>query len=251
MKPLQYLAVVTMLVGVSVPLHAHARHGSIASSQYVGGTYAWGIAWDNSNEVNATEKAIDQCREYGGSSCTEVGWFQDARRALAISNENDYGTEWGAAKASAERDALPHCRSSDNNCLTEVTRWPVPRQAGRSGRTVAEGESCHIFFTLLDEQANWSGPCADGLAAGEGEGTFEDPETERPHRKWVYRGHALRGRFHGSGWLRLWKDGKEEAVLEGEFRDGPLYDGTVINIGDCSTNTYRQGQLVHRAYNQC
>ena len=251
MKPLRYLAVVTMLIGVSVPMHAHSRHGSVVFSHHVGGTYAWRIAWDNGNAMNATEKAIDQCREYGVSSCIEVGWFQDARRALAISDENGYGTGWGATKASTERDVLPQCRSSNNNCRTEVTRWPDSREAGRSGRTAAKGEACHIFFTVLEEQANWSGPCEDGLAAGEGEGIFEEPETERSRRKWIYRGHALRGRFHGLGWLKLWKDSKEEAILEGEFREGPLYDGTVIDIGDCSTNTYRKGQLVNRTHNQC
>ena len=107
-------------------------HGSIALSQESDGGYAWGIAWSFDNRASALAEARDQCREYGGSYCAEVGWFQEACGALAIGDGNGYGTGWGHTLAEAKRDALARCRVAD--CKVEVARCSQSQEAGGKGR---------------------------------------------------------------------------------------------------------------------
>lgn len=120
------------------PLEGGPLHGSITFSQEADGGYAWGIAWSFDNHPVALAESLDKCREYGGGSCTEVGWFQDACGALAIGDGNGYGAGWGDTTAEAERDALSECRAANENCRVEVARCSKSQEAGGKGRTVGK-----------------------------------------------------------------------------------------------------------------
>ena len=120
------------------PIGRGPLHGSITFSQEADGGYAWGIAWSFDNHPVALAESLDKCREYGGRSCTEVGWFQDACGALAIGDGNGYGAGWGDTTAEAERDALSQCRAANENCRVEVARCSQSQEAGGKGRTVGK-----------------------------------------------------------------------------------------------------------------
>ena len=129
------IALAAMLATVAIPMHAaHAQHGSIAFSQEFDGSYAWGIAWDYVNAVNATERSINECRRNGGTNCMEAGWFKNACGALAIGDDNGYGAGWGDTSTEAKRDALRQCRASNDNCRIEVARCSDSRQAAGGPR---------------------------------------------------------------------------------------------------------------------
>ena len=113
-------------------------HGSIAFSQDADGSYAWGIAWSFDSSTGAEAEALGQCRAHDGKRCSQAGWFQEACGALAIGDDNGYGTGWGATAAAAKRDALTQCRGSNNDCRIEVARCAQSEQAGGSGRTERE-----------------------------------------------------------------------------------------------------------------
>ena len=277
-------------------------HGSIAFSQEADGGYAWGIAWSFDSAAGALAGATDQCRAYGGTSCHEAGWFEEACGALAIGDENGYGTGWGATIAEAEGDALAQCQAVNPNCRVEVARCSQSQEAGGQGRLPMEGRvaenapeqdgPCRIFFRNQTEKqfeamffaalpeeffryierdftrrADWSGPCADGLATGEGEATFEYvSHLPANSRKSIYRGHARDGHFHGPGRLKTWyhyrssevyvyrSEYDEEYVArieEGEFREGVLYEGAVIRPSYCETSIVRQGWSVRDEEGKC
>ena len=282
----------TPAVVVTESTQAEDLHGSIAFSQHDDGGYAWGIAWSFGTSVGATAESIDQCHAYGGTECREVGWFRDACGALAIGDGNGYGAGWGDTTGAAERDALAQCRAENQNCRIEVARCSHSQEAGGKGDQ-PEGDGvadwppqqvgpCRIYYTDLTEEqfeavffaplpeenfrylerdytrrADWTGPCADGLATGEGEATFEYPWNFPPDkRKSIYRGHASNGRFHGPGWLKTWKHYGEPHVYvfgisEGEWREGAFYEGTSIQPAYCQTHTHRQGQYVGTEEGKC
>ena len=113
-------------------------HGSIAFSQDADGAYAWGIAWSFDSSAGAEAEALGQCREYGGTQCAEAGWFQEACGALAIGDDNGYGTGWGATTGEAERDALAQCRAVNDDCRIEVARCAQSEEAGGAGQLDSE-----------------------------------------------------------------------------------------------------------------
>ena len=123
---------------VDVPSGSGPLHGSIAFSQDDDGAYAWGIAWSFDSSAGARAEALGQCREYGGTQCTEAGWFQEACGALAVGGGNGYGTGWGNTTAEAERDALRRCSAANDDCRIEVARCSQSDQAGGSGRIERE-----------------------------------------------------------------------------------------------------------------
>ena len=138
MKKLCWIALAGIMVGASAPLQAEDLHGSIAFSQDEGGGYAWGIAWSFDSSAGAQVEALGQCRAHGGTRCAEVGWFREACGALALGDDNGYGTGWGATTAEAERDALAQCRVSDDDCRIEVGRCSQSEEAGGRGRQQEE-----------------------------------------------------------------------------------------------------------------
>ena len=113
-------------------------HGSIAFSRDADDSYAWGIAWSFDSSAGARAEALGQCRAHDGTRCSQAGWFREACGALAIGDDNGYGTGWGATAAAAKRNALAQCRASNNDCRIEVARCAQSEQAGGSGRTERE-----------------------------------------------------------------------------------------------------------------
>ena len=98
------------------------QYGSIAFEQLSGGGYAWGIAWSYDSWESARDRATRECRSTGSRNCTEGGWFRNACGALAIGDENGYGTGWGDSIALAESSAMSNCRAANQNCRVEEAR---------------------------------------------------------------------------------------------------------------------------------
>ena len=114
------VCVLTIVVVASPAAAQGDLHGSIVFSQEADGGYAWGMAWNHNSEVSAMREASVECRNAGGSSCREVGTFTNACGALAIGDDNGYGTGVGDSIAKAENDALARCRSSNSNCRIDA-----------------------------------------------------------------------------------------------------------------------------------
>ena len=97
------------------------RWGSIVFSQEPDGGYAWGIAWSFADRRSAANAAMGECRGEGGSACSEAGWFRNTCGALAIGDENGFGTGAGGTEAEAERSALAECRKVNANCRVDAS----------------------------------------------------------------------------------------------------------------------------------
>ncbi len=110
-------------------------HGSIAFSQHDDGSYAWGIAWSFETSLGANAEALAQCRAHDGTACEEVGWFQEACGALAVGDENGYGTGWASTETAARADALEQCHAVNDECRIEASECSVSEHAGGAGRT--------------------------------------------------------------------------------------------------------------------
>lgn len=252
MRMLQRLALAAMLIGLSAPLHAQDLYGSIAFSQEDDGGYTWGIAWRFGSRFDATREAVAQCRREAGTSCAEVGWFENACGALAIGSGNGYGAGWGDSTAAAERDALRQCRVSNDNCRIEVARCSDSRQAAggsgqveaavapsRSGKT--DSKSCEAWYPRTETNNSylestplglpalvWTGNCIDGKAHGHGHAVWCYPTEEDnvgiygKTTKMVYEGVMRAGKPEGAAAITN-ALGK---VLEGTSRDGIADGGT-------------------------
>ena len=222
-------------------------HGSIAFSKLSGGGYAYGIAWNAQSPEAARRGAREECAQHGGGSgCREVGGFRNACGALAIGDNNGYGTGWGATNAEAESDALSNCRAVNRNCRVEVSRCvdgdyrrrdPVVRLSGPicaelPGQYLGENHTecwqefenqrgCHWWRHHFhsDQTARWSGRCDDGLA--EGRGTLS-VSAGSEHLAWEGTGTISRGKLNGR-WNQKWADGSRRS--DAEYRDGKLQDG--------------------------
>ena len=97
------------------------RWGSIAFSQEPDGGYVWGMSWSFADRRSAADAAMGECRGEGGSACSEAGWFRNTCGALAIGDENGYGTGAGGTEAEAERSALAECRKVNANCRVDAS----------------------------------------------------------------------------------------------------------------------------------
>jgi len=112
----------SLMVVASSPTSAQSLYGSTAFSQDSGGGYAWGMAWSYGSLSEARNGAISECRRHGGTNCFEVVWFRDACGALAIGDNNGYGSGWGTSSSLAEQYALNSCRSYNRNCRIAISR---------------------------------------------------------------------------------------------------------------------------------
>ena len=235
-------------------------HGSITFSQEADGGYAWGIAWSFDNHPVALAESLDKCREYGGRSCTEVGWFQDACGALAIGDGNGYGAGWGDTTAEAERDALSQCRAANENCRIEVARCSKSQEAGGSGRTEDEhgrmaramqedipvdadsgqlcgdnmderetAQGCRYcvylgnqgpLILLRDKPTNWSGLCENGIVNGNGALSFDDGISSLVITGTISRGIPADGLWV---WLIRHPHGHMTERLESRYVKGKLH----------------------------
>ena len=119
---LVFLLLAGVLALVSVPASAQNRYGSIVFSQESGGGYAAGMAWSFDSRSAARDRAIGECRGRGGRNCSEIVWFRDACGALAIGDNNGYGSGWGTSTSIAENYAMSSCRSANRNCRIAFSR---------------------------------------------------------------------------------------------------------------------------------
>ena len=120
------------------------------------------------------------------------------------------------------RDGRPHGEGVETE---DGERRAVEYRDG----VLVEAEPCKVEFEggLFD----WSGPCIEGLAAGEG--TAAGPN-------WGYKGEAKNGKAHGTGTLTL-DDG---GWYEGEFRDGERtgHGVSMDSQGDRHEGQFRDGK---------
>ena len=216
-------------------------HGSIAFSRLDRGGYAYGIAWNAQSPEAARRGAREECaRHGGGSGCREVGGFLNACGALAIGDNNGFGTGWGATNAEAESDALSNCRAANRNCRVEVSRCvdgdyrrrdPVAQLSGPicaqlPGQYLGENHAecweefenqrgCHWWSHHFhsDRTARWSGRCDEGLA--EGRGTLS-VSAGSEHSSYEGTGRFSGGKGNGR-WTGTYADGTR---FEVEYRDG-------------------------------
>ena len=214
---------------------AGGLHGSIAFSQLDGGGYAYGIAWNARSGEAAGRGAREECERHGGGSgCREVGGFRNACGALAIGDDNGFGTGWGATNAEAESDALSNCRAANRNCRVEVSRCvdrdyirkePVAMKPFGPNWSIVENQPCQVWNYGSEEYSplTWSGACVDGKASGEGHLTFLWEGGEGS-----YKGGMTGGKAHGRG-TSIWADG---ARYEGAFRDGKFHGRGTYTFAD-------------------
>ena len=198
-------------------------HGSIAFAKLDRGSYAYGIAWNAESPEAARRGAREECaRHGGGSACREVGGFRNACGALAIGDNNGFGTGWGATNAEAESDALSNCRAANRNCRGEVSRCvdgeyirsePVAMKPSGPNWIVAENQPCQLYNAYPEpgETVTWSGDCVNGKASGEGRAVWRDS-----HGEGVYESGYRDGKVYGRGTFTRSNGNR----YEGEFRDG-------------------------------
>ena len=123
------------------------------------------------------------------------------------------------------------------------------RSAGKKAdSTAAVRKSCRVSRNESGDHlvAVWSGPCADGLATGEGKA-----KGRSDYYSWAYRGRARNGRFHGPGRFEKTSiNGESVEIEEGEFRESRLHNGTKLSHavpmqnGVCSRDKYERGRVV-------
>lgn len=252
--------------GASAAAAAGGLHGSIAFSKLDGGGYAYGIAWNAQSGEAAGRGAREECERHGGGSgCREVGGFRNACGALAIGDNNGFGTGWGATNAEAESDALSNCRAANRNCRVEVSRCadadyrrsrPVARKpsgpicAELPGQYLGENHAecweefenqpgCHWWTRHYhsDRPARWTGRCQGGIA--EGGGTLSI-STGSEHSSYEGMGTFSGGKGNGR-WTETWADG---ARYEGELRDGEWHGRGTFTFasGDRYEGAFRDGK---------
>ena len=210
--------------GASATGAAGDLHGSIAFSQLDRGGYAYAIAWNAQGREAARRAALEECRRQdGGSGCHEAGWFANQCGALAIGDQNGYGTGGGETNAKAESSALSNCRAANRNCRVEVSRCvdgdyirnePVAMKPFGSNWSIVENQPCQVWNygpSAEYRPLTWSGACVDGKASGEGHLTFLWRGGEGS-----YKGGMTGGKVHGRG-TAIWAAGDR---YEGEYRDG-------------------------------
>ena len=112
-----------LVVGLAfAPAQAQNLYGSIVFSQESGGGYAWGMSWSYDGRSSAQARAIDECRNRGGSNCFEIGWFNNSCGSLAIGDNNGAGAGWGETSSNASNNAMATCRQYNRNCRSVITR---------------------------------------------------------------------------------------------------------------------------------
>ena len=111
-----------VLFCIAIPAYGQ-QYGSITYSSDPGGDFSWGISWNYDNHDAARERAMRECRNRGGDSCREIGWFRNTCGAFALTPDGGYGTGFDRNITVAENEALQSCRSAGNaNCQIGVSR---------------------------------------------------------------------------------------------------------------------------------
>lgn len=109
---MRILVKLVMLLSVTVSSSVFAI-GSIAiDDQVVDDEPAYGIAIGEDSKEAAQRNAVKYCREYGGTNCRSVVWFETCG-AVAVTKKY-YGYGYGKTKAIATGKALEAC--GRNSC---------------------------------------------------------------------------------------------------------------------------------------
>ncbi len=114
------MAVVACVAGAGLLSADGARadnYGAIAFSQQTG-TIGW--SYDYRTRADAERTALQKCAN-SARDCTVPIWFRNACGAIAIGDNNGFGTGWGTDRGIAESYALQTCRKHARNC--SVRRW--------------------------------------------------------------------------------------------------------------------------------
>ena len=186
--------------------------------------------------------------------------------ALAIGDQNGYGTGAGETNAKAESSALSNCRAANRNCRVEVSRCvdsdyrrrePVaarlsgPKCTELPGQYLRESHAecweefenqrgCHWWTRHYhsDTTARWSGRCEGGLAAGRGTLSIS---AGSEHPSYEGTGTFVGGKGDGR-WTETWADG---ARFEGELRGGERNGRGTMHWADGGRyeGDYRGGKL--------
>lgn len=70
---------------------------------------AYGFSINQPDQRTAERVAVQYCRQYGGSNCQAIVWFQTC--GAYANSKRYYGYGYGATKDKAVRDALNMCQS--------------------------------------------------------------------------------------------------------------------------------------------
>jgi serine/threonine-protein kinase len=109
------LALAGVCLAVAQPTLAMAddSYGAIAFSTESG---ASGHSYNYGSREEAEERALQEC----GSGCEVVLWFKNGCGALAVGNNNGWGTGWSGSREEAENNALNQCSQQTSNCDVKV-----------------------------------------------------------------------------------------------------------------------------------
>ncbi|MBW4552007.1 MAG: DUF4189 domain-containing protein [Aphanocapsa sp. GSE-SYN-MK-11-07L] len=97
---------------------AQDRFGAISYSASDG---ADGYSYNYASRSAAEDRALSECRGYGGTDCQVLVWFRNACGAMAVSSSGAYGSGWGTTTGLAESAALGSCERSGASC--QIKRW--------------------------------------------------------------------------------------------------------------------------------
>jgi Domain of unknown function (DUF4189) len=103
------------IMSCSAPAAADDYYAAIAFSQSNGNH---GYSNNYGSRRSAEEASLSECRDRG---CTVVLWFKNACGALAVGDNNAYGTGWAPIRRRAEEIAMSNCNDRSQNC--NVIRW--------------------------------------------------------------------------------------------------------------------------------
>ena len=105
-------ALLALAASLFIPTSAFAV-GAIAIDDQMGDDEpAYGFALGEGNRVAAERSAVRYCRQYGGTNCRAIVWFETCG-AVAVTTRN-YGYGYGRTKSAATAKALEMC--GKNSC---------------------------------------------------------------------------------------------------------------------------------------
>jgi len=107
--------VLTVLASVLFGGQASAI-GAIAVDRQAGMEPAYGYSLGYGSRKDAEAAAIGFCRQYGGTDCQAMVWFETC--GAYAESKKYFGIGWGVDRDTAKNKALQHC--SSNSCMVLV-----------------------------------------------------------------------------------------------------------------------------------
>lgn len=108
-------SVLTTFIGLLFGGQASAI-GAIAVDRQAGMEPAYGYSLGYGSRKDAEAAAIGFCRQYGGTDCRAMVWFETC--GACAESKKYFGIGWGADRHTAKSKALQYCRS--NSCMVLV-----------------------------------------------------------------------------------------------------------------------------------